>query len=108
MTQPKPKIILQRARALLAEHWNKGAWYDEEGQTYCALGAVQAAGSYSKDPIIAAHSQTAGSEKAIQYLMKAIPMKYGGSIIGFNDNPSTTHEDVLSAYDRAIELASKG
>lgn len=108
MTQPKPKTILERARALIEKHWGKGLWYDETNNTYCALGAIQAAGSRANDPVHAALSINSASEKAIPYLRKALPTKWGESIMRFNDAPSTTHADVLEVYDRAIELASKG
>lgn len=108
MTQPKPKTLLERARALIEKHWGKGTWYSENNKTYCAIGAIQATGSRAKDPIQAAFSINTASQRAIPYLRKALPSGWDGNIIAFNDAPETTHKDVLAVYDRAIELASRG
>lgn len=42
------------------------------------------------------------ARNAVLMLRKAIGEE---SIVGWNDTPERTHEDVLAAYDKAIEIA---
>ena len=37
-------------------------------------------------------------------IRRALPDAYGTGVIGFNDDPFTTHADVLAVIDRAIAM----
>lgn len=106
MTRPKPKTVLQRARALLEKHWTQRKFYDEYTGSYCAIGALNAVTNKGKYyGYEAASTANAYSRKLEGLLQDALP-KYGPqSVILFNDGFTTTQADVLALYDRAIELA---
>lgn len=101
-----PKEVLIAARALISDpgKWTRGDYaIDKDGKTvsvlsqdatcWCALGAIRKAGHYYCDR----------NEPAL-FLERAI----FGEKIDFIDvfNDSHTHEEVIAAFDRAIELAS--
>lgn len=97
---------LTAARELLAkpDGWCKGdmhkrVWKDETENEiidqYCSLGALQ-----KVDGV--------GERGAIQQLAVIVGQRYHyGTVALFNDNPATRLVDVLSAFDQAIEAASK-
>jgi hypothetical protein len=98
--------VLQAARNLIKkpQNWTKYAfarrssrgvqvsWTDPEAKCFCGLGAIRKAseGNYGLD------------EKATNLLCEAIE---GGPFSVFNDADTTTHKDVLLAFDTAIQLA---
>ena len=101
-----PVEILKQARARIAEanRWTKGAFarsFDgvdvhpdsDLACMWCLDGALMQAANGLSTPYYSAFS-------AIQAAVRYNP-------ISFNDDPKTTHADVLNALDRAIELASK-
>jgi len=40
------------------------------------------------------------------FLCKAADLEHGVALMDFNDNPNTTHEQVLAIFDKAIEAAT--
>ncbi len=98
-----PREILIAARALIAqpENWTKGAFAltstgslgrpgHEESTCFCVAGAIL-------------HTQPSTSVRQILKLIeKVLPGEFE-SVPDFNDDPHTTHADVLAAFDRAIE-----
>jgi hypothetical protein len=93
--------VLVRARALIADekYWCRGNYTqlvdDESVFAYCAVGAEMNAtrglmGWPDESPSLVA-------------LINALPAGYTRVSV-FNDDPKTTHADVLSLYDRAIEM----
>ena len=106
----KPSELLTKAKALIAdpEHWTKG-WYahNAEGQDvgpaepdavcWCSLGALEK---------VAHEEHTCGAcLAATRYLAKVSDECGYSGIPYFNDNSS--HETVMKAWDRAIELAKE-
>lgn len=108
--------VLTQARALIEkpENWIKGAYfYDPEdsevdfvsAKCFCTLGAVGA--TLVEDPRLYI------MDKEIMRLLARAVQAPGASdtdestVIAFNDDPFTTHEDVLGMFDRAIELAKE-
>lgn len=83
---------LKRAKALIAtpDKWCQGVSSNDKGQ-HCALNACYATGADTP------------FSHVTSYLFRALP--YGRSVIAFNDNPKTTHKDIMDLFDRAIELA---
>ena len=99
--------VLRHMRARLSEpgKWTKGGYArDKQGRLtrsnskdavcFCMLGAMRTA-------------RDAGNQQnAANVLLSVLaPLGYG-SIPSFNDSPTTTHADVLSVLDKAIEQAS--
>lgn len=91
--------ILRKARQLIADGWcqRDSVAYDARSKTfsYCALGAISAAGNL----------RTARN-LAFVYLTSAISPQ-AVAIPHWNDHPRRTQEEVLAAFDKAIELAEE-
>ena len=99
--------ILKAARALIdtPEKWTRGLnARDAHGQDvrpnsleavcFCARGAI---------------IRSAGFEHidAYELLQNALPIGGNDFVPAYNDNPDTTHADIMALFDRAIELAEK-
>lgn len=102
--------LLESAKALIIDpdRWTKSEYarsvnYEacspnsDAAFCWCALGAVRKAGDFRSD-----------GNPGRDYLEKVIASdgKYI-SVDDFNDLPDTTHSDVISLFDRAIELAKE-
>lgn len=97
---------LQATRDLLADpaHWTKGAYArdaiggdvsprDPKATCFCMRGALDKITDYSFGRI---------------FNVKLISRRANGrSMIDFNDDPTTTHADVLSYLDKAIAYAKE-
>lgn len=83
--------MLVEARELIAHpsQWVKGVMSNGDG-AYCSLGAVHFLGDK--------YGHTT-RDQAFDALEKIIPHR---GIVGFNDAPETTHDDVLVMFDQAI------
>lgn len=99
--------ILRKARSLVAKGWCQGHYAcDQDGDfcdsnspdaaSWCAQGALHRAG-------MALGDKRAPSLAAQNFLYEAV----GRHVPDFNDAASTTHADVLDAFDRAIAAAEK-
>lgn len=89
--------ILRKAREHISDPgmWFKGAYTAQgwngifNGSPCCAEGAIfWAAGRYEIEPT---HD-----------VIRAVSDACGREVPSFNDDPNTTHADVLAAFDRAI------
>jgi hypothetical protein len=101
--------ILRNARKLIEkpETWCKGAmvrrrgdmiypgptFSPEDGDQYCALGALCVGGPPDRGP---------GFFDAREILYG---VNDAGSVLDLNDGPHTTHADVLALFDKAIAAA---
>lgn len=87
--------VLEKSRKLILEGWCQGdlSRYKYGETQYCSIGAVNDTASMDRSK-----GEWAG---AIYYLS----ISMGNSITGFNDSPGRTKEEVLAAFDKAIELA---
>ena len=81
----KEHLIAARALIDTPEKWMKGAF--QENNCYCVLGAVRSV-------------DWRGGLEVIGVLRRSLP-EYG-SVVEFNDDPATTHDDIISLFDRAI------
>lgn len=92
--------VLRKAKERLETYgWRKGAFIDTAGLC-CAVGAVRKVTErypYSLTDLDV-------RESALKVLDSVLE---GRTIVGFNDSPHTTKEDVLALFDKAIEAASK-
>jgi hypothetical protein len=78
----------------------------EEAYQFCAIGAVFR--SVDKEPDYAYKNRAPEVFNAEIFLDTAcnlVSEEANFDMVTFNDHPSTTHEMILQAYDRAIELA---
>jgi hypothetical protein len=114
--------ILIRARELIAdpEHWLQGDYaednlgigvlpWDPDAYRRCLLGAVDAAAveilglnpiAYSDHALYCVEKQPEVA-KVIHQLQLEAP---AGMVADFNDDPETTHADVLALIDRVLAL----
>ncbi len=106
MAPMTPHEVLVQARKLIErpERWTKGnfakdahqyAVYPESHRAacWCAHGAT----------IKASAEDWAKHASAIAALRNALTAGWARNIVSFNDDPSTTHADILALFDRAIE-----
>jgi hypothetical protein len=80
--------VLRGARELLAAGWCKGAMQSGDeysGYKYCARGAIAAVN---------------GRAFPFAYVESFVPKDR--SLPDYNDDPKTTHADILALFDRAI------
>lgn len=91
--------LLRKARALIEQGWSQGcgakdangfpvSTSSQEATSYCAIGALEAAGDLSF-----------GHWRALEALRAGLPE---ASITGWNDARDRTKEEVLDLYDRVI------
>ena len=94
------------AKALIdrPEKWGKGrnrVALADGTACYCTAGALYYATRFCGNVSLAADRASA-CEDALAGLLP--PIRYTG-IRGFNDDPSTTHADIMALFDRAIAAA---
>lgn len=113
LTMPKPKTVselLERARDLLSDsdRWIKRNYFRRRGNKpaqYCAVGAlIKARGDSFKEAQASGFSDQVWDARNIlskQVRKTSIYL----DIITFNDNPFTTHKDLMKVFDEAIKEA---
>lgn len=117
-TNIKASILIKMARSVLTnpDNWGKKAYaYDRLGlivePTYDTACKFCSAGALYKSLDILNISVWDFYFVAREYLDKSVPKESIASegvvpdIIVYNDLPTTTHADILSLFDRAIQLA---
>lgn len=96
----KAIIVLQQARELLSDpkRWVQGHF--DIGHAFCAAGAIEKVAGRGTDV----------EDDAYYALANVIDVLSDGTdaIASFNDDDSTTHADVLAAFDLAIERLRDG
>jgi hypothetical protein len=95
----KECLIAARKRIEDPKHWTRGSYFDTVA--YCAIGCIRA--SFLDDPYEQIHR-----EDFIVYadaLRKLSIAANTEEIVHWNDAPERRHEEVLAAFDRAIQLA---
>jgi len=93
-------LIAAKALIETPEKWVKGDYEPRPG-CYCAAGALAAAKG------VAAHSAAAEKCPEVDALENALNEISDGlspwvSFIHFNDDPGTTHADIMALFDSAI------
>jgi len=88
-----PAVVrdLMIGRQRIVKNWEKGHGHLAPAEGYCALSALACAGTRNWHAIY-------------RFLLRALPAGQP-SIHRYNDHPTTTKQDILDLYDRAIELA---
>ena len=90
----------------------EGAWIQGEASRFAS--STHPAGSCSTDAMFYAmerlgivNQPTSVGLVAFKAFKQAIDLPIDGNIPDWNDDPSRTHEDVLLAFKRAIEIAEE-
>jgi hypothetical protein len=104
-----PEVALLRRAQRMIRHpatWWQGGWCDdaEVPHAVCMLTAIQvAAGNSSKRTVV--------EKRAARMLARHLPATWVGylltaraNLVGFNDDPQTTHAMVMDLFDRTIEF----
>jgi hypothetical protein len=86
-------LVAARKRIENPANWAKGMKVDSNKQVYCALFAMTTGADWTF-PLI----------QTTNLFRKAADC---GPIMEWNDAPERTHEEVLAAFDKAIELAKE-
>jgi hypothetical protein len=96
--------LLVRAKNKLVKGWIKGTevGYNDKGKavSYCATGAIHHAkisGTRSYN------TQNAAASIARVTLGAVIPSRWYGSITAWNDSPRRSKDQVIAAFDKAID-----
>lgn len=89
---------LKAARALIdtEEKWLQGRYRDRKGRL-CAIGAVQ-------DAVGLDYERVGDCRKALGAALPVGKQTLNAAL--YNDDPNTTHADVLALFDRAIAAES--
>lgn len=82
--------VLKKAREKINNGWCQGDYVNEEG-CVCTVGAVEL--TIGRESIL--------FYPTLDFLTKFLP-KYSDCVIYYNDHPSTTKEDILALFDKAI------
>jgi hypothetical protein len=100
------KQILSQALAHIQKGWTQGrSWEIRDGvDCYCAIAAIGKVESTLYN-IMPMQQATQLGNDAIRVLDKFIPEseKYAGSVVNYNDDLTTTKEDVINLYKKAID-----
>jgi hypothetical protein len=92
-------LIAARALIDTPEKWVRGH-YERQG-CYCALGAARKA-LYGTTDWRPGEDWRGDDNHVTTALRRELSEEWHGSVDDFNDDPSTTHADVLALFDRAI------
>lgn len=106
--------VLKKARKLISnrENWIKGySARDREGNctssagakaySFCSTGALWAVVKNQNEDLYYEPRNLLQSE------IRKLPKQHYYSVVDFNDDPKTTHKQVLSIFDRAIKRLEK-
>lgn len=106
MTNQTTAEILRKAKAHIStpEMWHKGSLFSGPGRETCAACAYGAI-------LIATGTHVVPYRKAQAQLDAAVSLVSGCSwrrcAAAYNDDPSTTHADMMALFDVAIDMAEK-
>lgn len=88
---------LRRARDIVAKGWCPRGLYDELGNV-CAVGAVNIA---CEGHLHVRSKPTSRRDEALRALIRHLPGSWQ-EVYRYNDDPSTTHQDILNLFDKAL------
>lgn len=99
MASVKENLIAAKALIDTPEKWLKGALSDDKETCFCAMGALGHVGGFG----LVASDVT----PEMASLIGSIPSsflwtKQKNRLAAFNDDPETTHADIMALFDRAI------
>lgn len=99
-------IALIKAKELISaeENWTKHCIAKDKNGFPCTVNSPDAVAYCASGAIRKVSKPFVSALKAIKYLNKAA---YPKTLIALNDSSSTSHEDVMEMFDKAIELSIK-
>jgi len=97
--------ILEDALVLVIDGWAQHVWAQDKDGCAVDVGSPKAACFCSEGAIIRANGGTFGLGQVYERLKEAISTEL--TIPDWNDVPERTHEEVIAAITRAIELKKK-
>jgi hypothetical protein len=100
---PYEILVLAKEKISKPENWTKSASArnkngedtyptNSDAVCFCSIGAIQSVSKYTGD-------------EAIDILRRVLYPNNWYGVAAFNDSHLTTHEDVMKAFDKAIEAA---
>jgi hypothetical protein len=103
--------VLQDARQRVEKGWVKGtsavdaigesvSVYSPDAVCFCASGAIAAGGRWNDDKELA--------DELFTFVVRQIEERRFLRYTKWNDAPGRTQDEVLAAFDQAIELAKQG
>lgn len=96
--------VLREAKALIepSGKWRKGSWLDNSGAS-CASGAINRACGF-RDGVVTTDEAT---KQKVREIARAKLIEATGDwcIIGWNDAPGRTHQEVLDAFSQEASHA---
>lgn len=101
MATVRENLIAARALIDTPEKWGKGEYEPRPG-CYCMAGAIFAAKGERYDPWELGESP---ESKAIKQALDEVSdgPRFWHSYVEYNDDPATTHADVMALFQRAID-----
>jgi len=108
--EPKPSdrerqlAVLQSARDALHVHpnlWIKGSYSNDDGG-HCAVGWLRHFSSRFRAKRIATAALVPVLPETYLVRIEVYPQTIGTAIQAYNDDPGTTHADIVSLFDQAI------
>lgn len=103
----KAVLLLERARDLIkTKGWGQGAYWTSDPEhgkiCFCARGAVLESSRFPSDITTPNYGSTLRIySDAIGILEPLVPGRVG--IATYNDHPTTTKDDVIALFDKAIQ-----
>jgi hypothetical protein len=96
--ESEPVEVLKAARERILQGWCPDAGSDDHGGV-CALIAITRSADWTHNDFLCGMA-----DETMGYMRRSIS-RTDGDIIAWNDTKGRTKEEVVAAFDRAIELA---
>jgi hypothetical protein len=100
----KHQTILKRAKANISDpaKWHKGHYFDTAGTCMCSLGAIIRV----IDPYANCYDiMSDGNKQLFDNVVRNLEPLDSDRVADFNDDPETSHEDIMTMFDDAISSA---
>lgn len=98
MSSVHENLIAAKALIDTPEKWGKGGWEPKNGRCLCSVGAVVVATNGNHDFDGAWTPAVLQVDAALE---NHLPKPFN-RVAEYNDDPATTHADVMALFDRAI------
>lgn len=92
--------VIEKAAEIVEKQWGQGAYYNENNETFCAVGALRQASGYVTYPEHREDVKNYIAYSDAYSLVEGMP-ETGGNLISYNDKSTTTKEDILNLFKSA-------
>lgn len=98
------KALLQAARGLIVQGWTQGAYARDYNERITPYGGPSACKFCMSGAV--AHLLGGGAVHSAEFInaLRALRCAIDWPVAAWNDTPGRTQDEVLAAFDRAIEL----